>query len=452
MTQIDIYATSDVHGHWAYRSREGELVGGIGQLILAADSLDHERALLLDNGDTINGAWFASYLVRVAKRTDLLADALAAVGFDSFVPGNHDFDYGLQVLQYFQDAMPDTVFLAANLRIADTSEQPFQSVQVFERSGVKIAVIGIANAATGALTPWEHASNLHFDDVVTTLNMEVAAIRSEVDLVIVSYHGGVERNLETGEATQYPNPEDETWRILSSVKGIDGIIAGHQHRASAGIYRGAGSAEVVYAQPGYAGEYLAKLSFEVADGTVKVRGGELVKTADLVAGTSGGSGAGLRAETEPATEAGFDRLAKYQEINRQFSELDANFNVWLKTEAVSPAEVAQFLTERFFTPMSVVALPSHTAKRTPTWQDLADIFRAPYQAFIMQMPLSEFETGIDSIREAGLVIEISGERAGESAAHYVRFVTNLLGSSFFHPSRIMSKSVANIFDELLGRS
>lgn len=444
MTQIDIYATSDVHGHWAYRNLEGELVGGIGQLILAADGLDRNRSLLLDNGDTINGAGVASYLVRVAKRSDLLADALAEVGFDSFVPGNHDFDYGLQVLQYFRNAMPETVFLAANLRTANTSEQPFQSVQIFERSGVKIAVIGIANAATGALTPWEHARNLHFDDVVATLKREVAAIRSEVDLVIVSYHGGVERNLETGEATQYPSPEDETWRILSSVEGIDGIVAGHQHRASAGIYKGTGSAEVAYAQPGYAGEYLAKLSFDVTDGAVKVRGGELVKTANLVAGAE--------ARTGEETDAGFGRRVKFQEINRQFSELDANFNVWLKTEAVSPAEVAQFLTERFFTQTSVVALPDHSLSQKPTWQDLADIFKAPYQAFIMQMPRAEFEAGITAIREAGLVIEISGERAGESAAHYVRFVTNLLGSSFFHPSRIMSKSVANIFDELIGRS
>ncbi len=58
------------------------------------------------------------------------------------------------------------------------------------------------------------------------------------DVVVVAYHGGLESDLKTGLPSEKITAEDEGYRILTQVPGIDALITGHQHRQIAAVYNG----------------------------------------------------------------------------------------------------------------------------------------------------------------------------------------------------------------------
>ena len=99
---ITVLATSDLHGHLFptdYRTRD-ERVMGLGKLasLIREERLIHPD-LLIDNGDLIQGSPLASYAVK--SRTDIhpLIGALNELGYDATVPGNHEFNYGMETLE-----------------------------------------------------------------------------------------------------------------------------------------------------------------------------------------------------------------------------------------------------------------------------------------------------------------------------------------------------------------
>lgn len=84
------------------------------------------------------------------------------------------------------------------------------------------------------------------------------------DLIIVSYHGGFEKDLRTGEMTEEQTGENEAYRICTEVPGIDVLITGHQHRfIEAEQVNG-----VSIVQPGFNGQALAKITVKFRKNTM----------------------------------------------------------------------------------------------------------------------------------------------------------------------------------------
>lgn len=48
--------------------------------------------------------------------------------------------------------------------------------------------------------------------------------------MVVAYHGGFEKDLETGEPTEALTGENEGFQLLQEVAGMDALITGHQHQ------------------------------------------------------------------------------------------------------------------------------------------------------------------------------------------------------------------------------
>ncbi|QTD39949.1 bifunctional UDP-sugar hydrolase/5'-nucleotidase [Sporosarcina sp. Te-1] len=261
--RISILATSDVHG---YIQAADELSGHITPTGLSRVStfVKNRRAngdsiVLVDNGDFLEGSALATFLYMNQHRwTDHpLSAAMNALQYDAAVPGNHEFNYGLPYLERSvqQMAFP---YIAANIVNQQTLAPLWQPYTIIERSGVKIGIIGLI---TDYIPRWEHAANvsgLAFLDPIQTAHQWVAELRPQVDILLLSYHGGTERDLATGLPTEYQTGENVAYRLASEVKGIDGVIAGHQHKALAG-YVG----EVPVLQPGTRGSHVGELSFTV---------------------------------------------------------------------------------------------------------------------------------------------------------------------------------------------
>lgn len=80
----------------------------------------------------------------------------------------------------------------------------------------------------------------------------------KADIVVVTYHGGFESDLETGEPTELLTGENEGYAIATKVPGIDALVTGHQHRVIATKVNG-----VPVIQPGYRGAYVGEICLQV---------------------------------------------------------------------------------------------------------------------------------------------------------------------------------------------
>jgi len=275
---VTLLQTSDLHGHLYptdYRS-PGDKPIGLAKLagIIRKERSANPSLLLLDNGDWLQGTPLVSrYAKGEGRDIHPAARAMNALGYDAAVIGNHEFNYGLGLLN---QAIGHSEFpwLSANI-VSEADGQPAfgQPYRIFVTpEGIRVAVLGVT---TPFIPNWErpsHIEGLAFHDALETARHWIRHIREyeRPDAVVVSYHGGFERSLATGEATEPLTGENQGYEMCMRLEGMDVLLTGHQHRLLAGELNG-----VTIAQPGYAGQAIAKveLTFErKTDGAWALRG------------------------------------------------------------------------------------------------------------------------------------------------------------------------------------
>src|SRR5438552_6465175 len=158
--------------------------------------------------------------------------AMNALRYDSMTVGNHEYNFGLQVLE---KARREAKFpwLSANTYDAGKSTTHYQPYNVKEVQGVRIGVLGLT---TPAIPNWENKPNyegLDFRETVSEAKKWVPILRDKerVDVVVITMHMGIEEDLRTGtpNPAQVPN-ENAAIAIARQVPGIDVILMGHTHR------------------------------------------------------------------------------------------------------------------------------------------------------------------------------------------------------------------------------
>lgn len=261
---LTVLATSDVHGHvYPYYYGTGEHAGhGLGKLaaIIKKEKEQSEISILIDNGDLIQGTPLTYYYSRyLNNQKNPMIQILNELEYDAAVIGNHEFNYGKNTLAR---AVSESNFpwLSANILFNSTKETYFglpYKIKSFP-NGLKAAVIGVT---TQYIPNWEkrqHIEHLVFESAVISLKRWVSYIQEEEkpDVIIVSYHGGFEKDIRTGEETEEQTGENEAYRICTEVPGIDVLITGHQHR----FIEGEQVNGVAVVQPGFNGQALAKVT------------------------------------------------------------------------------------------------------------------------------------------------------------------------------------------------
>lgn len=242
---VTILHTSDVHGNllpWDYlRDRPADV--GLARVASRVAEIRKEtpNVLLLDGGDTIEGAApeylqsrrakFGALLAREgAPDADPMMRAMGLMGYDAMAVGNHEFNFGMEVLR---KAQKDAVFpwLSANtLRVKDGSPA-FPEYIVKVVGGVRIGVLGLT---TPNIPNWEPEANrpgLRWEDPVATAKRLVPRLRGRerCDAVVVLIHSGVEVDPLTG-VPDGTEGENRIAALAREVAGIDLILGGHTHR------------------------------------------------------------------------------------------------------------------------------------------------------------------------------------------------------------------------------
>lgn len=270
---ITVLQTSDLHANllpWNYaRGEEGDW--GLARVATRVRQIrkTSKNVLLLDGGDTIQGApagWLEAR--RPAGGPHFMAEAMNALRYDAMAVGNHEFNFGLDVLRR---AQRDSSFpwLSANTRNEADGSAAFPEYLVRTLGGLRVGILGLT---TPNIPGWEPAANrpgLAWENPVETAKRLVPVLRGRerCDVVIVLIHSGLEVDPQTGIADG-SEQENHVVRLARDVPGVDLILTGHSHRKIP-LTRVHG---VPVIQPGRWGEVLARVDLVVerAKGAAKV--------------------------------------------------------------------------------------------------------------------------------------------------------------------------------------
>lgn len=262
--EVTLLVTSDIHG---YIRGTNELTGEatadgfarVATYIKKRKKID-PNLILIENGDFLEGSMLANTLATHQDKWSIhpFIQLVNQLNYDSAVPGNHEFNYGINYLKKALKGL-NAPYLAANI-VLENGETCWEAYQIVERKGIRIAIVGLV---TSYVTRWEKVENingLRFLDPILTAKKWVPFIQEteQPDLIVLAYHGGLERDLVTGEATEYMTGENVGYRLATEIPGINGVITGHQHRTLAGAVNG-----VPLLQPGTRGASIGEMSFEL---------------------------------------------------------------------------------------------------------------------------------------------------------------------------------------------
>ena len=170
---------------------------------------------MLDGGDTLHG----SYTVMQSGGADMAA-MLDALGFEA-TTGHWEFTLGeKRITELFGDkdraGTVAATFLASNVRDTDFEEPVFRSTKMFEKGGIRIAVIGQAFPFTPIANPRWMMPKWSFGIREGEVRKSVqAARRAGAELVVLLSHNGF----------------DVDRKMAARVEGIDVILTGHTHDA-----------------------------------------------------------------------------------------------------------------------------------------------------------------------------------------------------------------------------
>lgn len=260
--QLIILVTSDLHGYifpTDYRT-EGDKALGFAKI---ASLIEQERAqapelLLIDNGDLLQGSPFVLHHARnMHPQSHPLVEVYNLLNYDAAILGNHEFNFGRSLLD---QAIADSNFpwLSAGILDSATGFPAFGPPFVIKTltHGLKVAILGLTTHYIPAWERPEHIQGLTFENALHTARYWIPYIhrKHKPDVMVVAYHGGFERDLDTGKITEEQTGENQGYALLHEVDGMDVLITGHQHRMIAGQWN-----QVACLQPGSHGQALGKV-------------------------------------------------------------------------------------------------------------------------------------------------------------------------------------------------
>ena len=199
---------------------------GYAGLVAIRESMEAagNHVILVDNGDAIQGAPIGTMTTGEA-----LIDLMNTVGYEIAIPGNHEFDYGMdRFLELTQKAA--FPYISANFN--KDGELVFDPYIIKEFDGVKIAFVGMTTPKTlTSSTPkyfQDDAGNFVYgfmqdetgEKLYTAVQSAVDAARAEGAAYVVALgHMGNEADCAPWTYAD----------VIANTTGIDAFLDGHSH-------------------------------------------------------------------------------------------------------------------------------------------------------------------------------------------------------------------------------
>ena len=216
---LQILSMNDYHGSLA---ESGKNPGAAKVTQFLADQKAHnpEGTILLAAGDMMQGSPDSNLLYGKS-----VIDVMNYLTFDAMTLGNHEFDWGIGVLEerIQQAAFP---VLCANIIDRRTGKSPdfVKPYIIVERKGIKVAVIGVTTQETEVTTNPRVIANYAFADPASVIRYLVPQLKQQgAQVIVVLAHLGSYMNkagIITGDGA----------KLVRESTGSDAIITGHSHQ------------------------------------------------------------------------------------------------------------------------------------------------------------------------------------------------------------------------------
>lgn len=231
LVRLKLIHTSDVHGNYFTRDfvNDKPVRGGLSRVYAYVQSLRRtcgQRLLLMDGGDMLQGSPAIYYSNFIASEEEHLgAGLMNYMKYDVGVIGNHDIETGHAVYDRWIRSCHFPI-LGANVIDSHTGMPYLKPYEVFERDGIRLAVMGMTSPAVPNWLPPELWSGLRFEEMVSCAEkwMKVIREKENPDVVVGLFHSGKQDGIVTPDYA-----ENAAFDVARQVAGFDVVCYGHDH-------------------------------------------------------------------------------------------------------------------------------------------------------------------------------------------------------------------------------
>lgn len=225
--KITILATTDIHGNiLGYNYDKGESFNnsGMNRIYSYIKQVKSENlnTLVVDNGDIIQGNTLTDEMYSNKKdEKHPVISAMNFMGYDAMVLGNHEFNFGLDLIKSLEK-QSNFPFLSANVAYRESGEDFVKTHTIINCGGVRVGIIGLT---TPNVPRWvgNLVKDLNFHDLGETAYRYVSEIRGKVDIIMVMAHASMVSEHDK------KNERDAAEKILRLCQEIDVLVVGHFH-------------------------------------------------------------------------------------------------------------------------------------------------------------------------------------------------------------------------------
>ena len=216
---IRIIGTSDLHGKfmpWDYALNAASPSGSMTQLATAIAQYRTESTLLVDAGDTIQDNSADIFIGN--DETHPMVQAINALNYDVWVTGNHEYNYGMDVLKKtIADLKPKV--LTGNV-LDSMGEHIADGYAIFDVDGVRVCVIGMV---TPNIARWDavNLAECTVNDPLAATRAIIDAVQGQYDVLIGVFHMGIEN--------EYGMANSGVTDILNACPEFDIMVSSHEH-------------------------------------------------------------------------------------------------------------------------------------------------------------------------------------------------------------------------------
>lgn len=222
---VAILATSDVHGRmlpWDYGTDKADSSGSYAQIssFLKEYRSLHENVIVVDAGDIIQDNQIERF--HNVQNHPAIA-ALNAMHYDIMVLGNHEFNFGMPIVDKVISEFKGQS-LAANIYYKDSGKPYLPATTIIEKEGIKIGFIG---ATTPFVPEYEnktgYVNQMEFTMPIPEIKKQIANLKQQsVDAIVLVTHMGLDN--------ENNKPGTGVADVANQLPEIDIIIAGHNHQ------------------------------------------------------------------------------------------------------------------------------------------------------------------------------------------------------------------------------
>lgn len=220
---LQILATSDTHGRflpWDYAANKADTSGSVAQQAAAIAQRRTPSTIVVDAGDTIQGNSAELFL---QDEMHPMSAGMNAIGYDVWVTGNHEFNFGMDTLKRVI-AQQKAKVLVGNVYAPDGTPLA-DGYTILNKQGVKVGVIGMV---TPNITRWD-SKNLEGWTVTNSVDecrKLTKQLRGQVDVLLGVMHMDPE--------SEYGVYGSGARDLAEACPEFDVIVAAHGHRSVPG--------------------------------------------------------------------------------------------------------------------------------------------------------------------------------------------------------------------------